>query len=71
MRSCSAVVMSLNELASTSSSGSWVPSRRVSSRPPAIALAACAAAATGRTRGRRERAEQHTDRGRDHRGEQQ
>ena len=41
--------MSLNELASTLRSGSSVGSSRVSSRPPAIALAAWAATPTGRT----------------------
>ena len=41
--------MSLNELASTPRSGSSVGASRVSSRPPAIALAASEASATGRT----------------------
>ncbi len=49
MRSCSAEAMSLNELASTPRSGSSVGGRRVPRWPPAIALAAWAASATGRT----------------------
>ncbi len=41
--------MSLNELASIDRSGSSVGSSRVSSRPPAMAFAACAASPSGRT----------------------
>ncbi len=49
MRTCSADAMSLNELASTPRSGSLDGESRVSRAPPAMALAACAASATGRT----------------------
>jgi hypothetical protein len=40
MRSCRACAMSLNDMASGPRSGSAVPPRRVSSRPPAMACAA-------------------------------
>ena len=48
-RSCSVVTMSLNAEVRACMSGSSVGSRRVSSRPSAIARAACAALASGRT----------------------
>ena len=48
-RCCSASAMSLNESVRIRRSGSSVDSSRVSSRPPAIDEAACAAVATGLT----------------------